>query len=205
MEDKKLLRLLHKDPNAGMKQLLKQYAGLVYAVVKGRLKGSYCVSSDIEDCVADVFSKFYTDLSGYDPALSSIKSYLGVMARNHAANVAKRRNLEASISLDDEAFFLQIADETVADESAEEELRGKVIEAVEGLGEPDSSIIFRKKLSALIRSWGSKCNLLLSGDFLDSKRRSHRGSDFNSASSLRRSSSLNATLYKTRFLLSEYA
>ena len=144
MEDKKLLRLLHKDPNAGMKQLLKQYAGLVYAVVKGRLNGSYCVSSDIEDCVADVFSKFYTDLSGYDPALSSIKSYLGVMARNHAANVAKRRNLEASISLDDEASFLQIADETVADESAEEELRGKVIEAVEGLGEPDSSIIFRK-------------------------------------------------------------
>ena len=37
MEDKKLLRLLHKDPNAGMEQLLNQYTGLVYTVVKSKL------------------------------------------------------------------------------------------------------------------------------------------------------------------------
>ena len=53
MEDTKLLRLLHKDPNAGMEQLMNQYAGLVYAVVRGRLADSLYVSSDIEDCVAD--------------------------------------------------------------------------------------------------------------------------------------------------------
>ena len=58
MEDNKLLRLLHKDPNAGMEQLMNQYTGLVYAVVKSKLDDSYYVSSDIEDCVADVFSKF---------------------------------------------------------------------------------------------------------------------------------------------------
>ena len=73
MEDKKLLRLLHKDPNAGMEQLLNQYTGLVYAVVKSKLDGSFYVSSDLEDCVADVFSKFYTELADYDPAKSSIK------------------------------------------------------------------------------------------------------------------------------------
>ena len=37
MEDNKLLRLLHKDPNAGMEQLMNQYTGLVYAVVKSKL------------------------------------------------------------------------------------------------------------------------------------------------------------------------
>lgn len=31
MEDNKLLRLLHKDPNAGMEQLMNQYTGLVYS------------------------------------------------------------------------------------------------------------------------------------------------------------------------------
>lgn len=67
MEDNKLLRLLHKDPNAGMEQLMNQYTGLVYAVVKSKLDDSYYVSSDIEDCVADVFSKFYAELSDYDP------------------------------------------------------------------------------------------------------------------------------------------
>ena len=145
MEDKRLLRLLHKDPNAGMEQLMNQYTGLVYAVVKCKLESSYYVSSDIEDCVADVFSKFYTELSDYDPTISSIKSYLCVIARNHAINVAKRRALSESISLDDEEFLLEIADDvTIDSELSEEELRCEVIKAVEALGEPDSSIIFRK-------------------------------------------------------------
>ena len=145
MEDNKLLRLLHKDPNAGMEQLMNQYTGLVYAVVKSKLDDSYYVSSDIEDCVADVFSKFYTELADYDPAKSSIKSFLCVIARNHAINIAKKRSLEGGISLDDEQALLQIADDVMIDsELADEELRREVIRAVEDLGEPDSSIIFRK-------------------------------------------------------------
>ena len=145
MEDKKLLRLLHKDPNAGMEQLLNQYTGLIYAVVKSKLDGSYYVSSDLEDCVADVFSKFYTELANYDPAKSSIKAYLCVMARNQAINVAKKRSLEGGISLDDEQSPLQIADDVMIDsELVDEELRHEVIRAIEDLGEPDSSIIFRK-------------------------------------------------------------
>ena len=43
MEDNKLLRLLHKDPNAGMEQLMNQYTGLVYAVVRSKLDGSYYI------------------------------------------------------------------------------------------------------------------------------------------------------------------
>ena len=145
MEDNKLLRLLHKDPNAGMEQLLNQYTGLVYAVVKSKLDDSYYVSSDIEDCVTDVFSKFYAELSDYDSKISSIKTYLCVIARNHAINVAKKRSLEGGISLDDEQSLLQIADDVMIDsELADEELRREVIRAVEDLGEPDSSIIFRK-------------------------------------------------------------
>ena len=146
MEDNKLLRLMHKDPNAGMEQLMNQYTGLVYAIVKGILTDSYYVSSDIEDCVADVFSKFYFELSYYDPKLSSIKSYLCVIARTHAINVAKRRSCQqGAISLDTEESFLQIADDILIDNEFEEaELRREVIKAVENLGEPDSNIIFRK-------------------------------------------------------------
>lgn len=145
MEDNKLLRLLHKDPSAGMEQLMNQYTGLVYAVVKSKLDDSFYVSSDIEDCVADVFSKFYAELSDYDPKISSIKTYLCVIARNQAINVSKRRSLEGGISLDDEQSLLQVADDVLIDsELADDELRREVIKAVEDLGEPDSSIIFRK-------------------------------------------------------------
>lgn len=145
MEDKKLLRLLHKDPDAGMEQLMNQYTGLVYAVVKGRLADSYYVSSDIEDCVADVFSKFYLQLTDYEPSISSIKSYLCVMGRNQAINISKKRSLEGGISLDDEESFLQVAgDGTLDDTLADEEFGREVIKAIANLGEPDSAILFRK-------------------------------------------------------------
>ena len=145
MEDNKLLRLLHKDPNAGMEQLMNQYTGLVYAVVKNRLDDSYYLSSDIEDCAADVFIKFYNELSDYDPSISSIKTYLCVIARNHAINIAKKRSLEGGISLDDTDSFHELADDLMIDSSlAEDELRRELIRAVEELGTPDSSIIFRK-------------------------------------------------------------
>ena len=140
-----MIRLLDKDPSTGMDALIDQYAGLVYAVVRGKLADYHYVSTDIEDCVADVFSKFYVELSGYDPAMSSIKSYLCVIARNLAINVAKRRALTESLSLDGDDAVLQIADDEFSSEKLdEEELRREVIRAVEALGEPDSSILFRK-------------------------------------------------------------
>jgi len=107
---------------------------------------SYHISSDIEDCVADVFAKFYTELSGYDSGRSSIRSYLCVIARNHAINVSKKRSLEqGAVSLDDDETVLQVADGVLIDsELAADELRREVIKAVENLGKPDSSIIFRK-------------------------------------------------------------
>lgn len=146
MDDCKLLRLLHKDPSAGMEQLMNQYAGLVYAVVKGKLSQSLYVSSDIEDCVADVFSEFYTDLSKYAPQKSSIKSYLCVLARNNAIDILRKRDRQrGDLSLDDEESLLQIADDFAIDSKLEEDaLRREVLSAVENLGEPDCSIIFRK-------------------------------------------------------------
>lgn len=146
MEDKKLLRLLHKDPNAGMEQLMDQYAGLVYSIVKDRLTDSCYISSDIEDCVADVFSSFYLALHDYDPKRCSIRAYLCVIARNRSIDTAKRRShQQRNVSLDDHDSFLQIADDIEVEGKCDEsELRQKVIKAIKELGEPDSEIIFRK-------------------------------------------------------------
>ena len=146
MEDTKLLRLLHKDPNAGMEQLMNQYAGLVYAVVSGRLADSLYVSSDIEDCVADTFSEFFLDLQKYDPKISSIRSYLCVLARNNATDLLrKRKKQQSELSTDDSENALQLADTVdIEGEIAEDELRREVLNAIKSLGEPDSSILIRK-------------------------------------------------------------
>ena len=146
MEDSKLLRLLHKDPSKGMEQLMDQYAGLVYAVVKAQLTQSFYISSDIQDCVADVFSEFYENLSQYEPSISSIKTYLCVLARNNATDVLRKRARQRNdVSLDDSDNFLSIADDiTLESELAEKELRSAVFAAIKALGEPDVSILIRK-------------------------------------------------------------
>ena len=146
MEDSKLLRLLHKDSSVGMEQLINQYAGLVYAVVKGKLSESFCISTDIEDCVADVFCEFYAGLEKYDESRSSIKSYLCVLARYKAIDVARKRGRQQCIaSLDDKDSLLQVADGVMLEaDFVDDELRREVLNAVKELGEPDSSIIIRK-------------------------------------------------------------
>ena len=145
MEDKKLLRLLRKDPNAGMEQLIDQYAGLVYTVVKGKLSDYHCISSDIEDCVADVFSNFYMNLSDYDPSIASIRSYLCVIARNHAINVIKKRSRQEDPSLYEVALLVKNSEEEPLDSILiEDERCSEVMKAIEALGEPDRSILFRK-------------------------------------------------------------
>ena len=146
MDDKKLLKLLHKDPNAAMEQLINQYASIVYAVVKGKLRLSCYASSDIEDCVADVFSEFSLDISKYDPKKSNIKSYLCVLARNNAIDILRKRDKQRDeLSLDIEYNILQISDDfEIESEIEEKELLYEVIDAIKNLGEPDASIIFRK-------------------------------------------------------------
>lgn len=96
--------------------------------------------------MADVFSEFYTELAKYDPNVSSIKSYLCVLARNHAIDIVRKRERQRSdVSLNDEDSLLQISDNiTIDNEIAEEELRREVFSRVKALGEPDSSIIIRK-------------------------------------------------------------
>ena len=146
MDDKSLLDLIKKDPSAGMDRLMNDYAGLVYATVRGRLAGSGCVSSDAEDCVADTFSEFYASVSRFDPRRSSIKTYLCVMARNNAADILRKRGRQAGeLSLDDDELLFEIPDGSSPDSDlARREQRRRVIDAVDALGEPDASIIFRK-------------------------------------------------------------
>ncbi len=146
MNDAKMLELLHKDPNKGMSVLMDKYAGLIYATVKHVLADFECDSSEIEDCVAEVFSEFYFDCSAFDPQKSSLKNYLCRIAKNNAIDLLRKKQKQGDrVDIDNEDFPIQIPDGTNLEESVlKEELLREVFSAIEALGEPDSSIIFRK-------------------------------------------------------------
>ncbi|MBR0135399.1 MAG: sigma-70 family RNA polymerase sigma factor [Clostridia bacterium] len=145
MKDSKLLLLIEKDREKGMKYLIEEYSGLVFAVVRARLGRSAFSEPDIEDCVYETFAEFYLDLEKYDPKRSSIKSWLCVIARNNCADAARKKKSSAGlISLDDEKLIEVEDDFSLEGEFIERSQREELLRAVKDLGEPDSQILIRK-------------------------------------------------------------
>ena len=66
MTDQKLLKLIKTDPDAGTEQLIKQYSGFVFALARG-IMADTCDSSEIEDCVAEVFIRFQRKAASFSP------------------------------------------------------------------------------------------------------------------------------------------
>ena len=141
MDDGAIIDLLYTDKNKGMEQILKKYTGFVFAIVKSRL-GGICDSSETEDCVSDVFIRFSESFDKYDPQKSSLKTYLGVLAKNLASNAA--RDKAVTLPLDGDGMIDVPDTYNVEDEAAEKELVKTVIGQIKLLGKPDSEIIFRK-------------------------------------------------------------
>ncbi len=138
MQDDELIKLLKKKPEKGMKQLTQQYAGLLYAVVKGKLgeRGAYI----IEDCIADVFSDFYINLEQYDKNRCSLRTWLCVAAKNKAIDILRKSKSE-TVFLDE----AEVSDENTPEGDFEEkETRLALIGKINEMGEPDRSIMIRK-------------------------------------------------------------
>ena len=146
MTDIQLIGLLKSDPDRGIGKLIDLYSGLVYSVIRGRLEGTSYISSDIDDLVADTFSKFYLELKSFEPTKSSIKSYLCVIARNNAVDLIRKLRIKnGCVELDNDETFVQISDMLYFNDSQSDgEIIKAVFEEISNLPEPDRSILFRK-------------------------------------------------------------
>ena len=147
MEDAQLYELLSSRPDEGMRQLMRQYTGLVCAVIRARFAGFRTLSTDVEDCAADTFSNFWLGFSGYSPGKAAIRTYLAAIARNCAADYLQRNRLyqlQNDPTEDENSDPLLCLPDGSAEETEEQELRRKVLAAVEALAEPDRSLVFRK-------------------------------------------------------------
>lgn len=146
MQDDELINILKTDPNTGMALLMKQYAGLVYAIVNSKLAGQIFCEADIEHCVADTFSEFYCDLDKYNQTTGSIKSWLCVIAKHNALDCLRRHYKEAgTLSLDEEGAPEPYDDGfTVEEALVTKEFRRELLREIKALGEPDCTILLRK-------------------------------------------------------------
>jgi len=145
MQDEKLIGLLRSDPERGMEQLVKQYCGLVYAVIRGKLLPDIFSEADVDHCVGDTFSEFYCGLDRYSPQRGSIRSWLCVMAKNNALDRLRSHCREAgNVSLDGEGMVELPDDFSLEVDFENREQRRELLLAVKALPDPDREILLRK-------------------------------------------------------------
>lgn len=94
-DDQRLIKLINKNPQEGLKQAIELYGGAVSTICRNilfDLDDSY-----VQDAVSDSFLKLWKNAKNYNPEKgTSLKSYIYAIARNTARD--KRRSLGKGLS-----------------------------------------------------------------------------------------------------------
>lgn len=140
MNDEKLMGLLARDPDRGMRLVVEKYSGLVYSIVRARLRSNSFGETDVEECVADTFSELYLDRDKFDPSRGSLKAWTAKLALHNAFDrLRKARREDGLVPIEDAADALFTEPELEKRFEREE-----LIRSIEKLSKPDREIIVRK-------------------------------------------------------------
>lgn len=138
-------KLIRENKDKAHRKLFDEYFNYVYTVVYNKLR-SIASREDIDECVSDVFSDVY---SCYDMDIElegDIKGFIGTIASRKSISYYHRlrnKNL-CSIFIEDSSIIIFPSDDDVAKTAEQSELRRILLELIDSLGEPDSSIIIQK-------------------------------------------------------------
>ncbi len=135
MEEQKLLELLQNHPEKGLQQMMKQYTGICYSIVKQRLADFS--QQEIEECVSDIFVDIFNGREHISLQKGSIKTYICVIARRKAAQRYKKLIEKQSLPLTEEL-------QSPKNEYEQIENRSILLKCIQDLGEPDSHIFIMK-------------------------------------------------------------
>ncbi|MBQ8210203.1 MAG: sigma-70 family RNA polymerase sigma factor [Clostridia bacterium] len=141
MTQEELLQLIKSDTEKGMQAILKQYSALVYKIAWSKLS-SVCTAQDIEETVSDIFIEFYKRIEVIDLTKGSLTSFIMLLAQ--------RRSVDAFRKFTRQQYMYSLVENTVAESELTEDTilrnedRQALFDSILELGEPDSTIIFRK-------------------------------------------------------------
>lgn len=142
MTQEELLTLMQTSPEKGLQAVTAQYAALVYKVVWGKLS-SVCASEDIEETVSDVFLEFYKKFTCVDLSKGSLATFLTTLAQRRAVDVfrkiVRQKQIDDMLSKDTQELSFRTDDTVLKNEE-----RKILLDSILRLGEPDSTIIYRK-------------------------------------------------------------
>ena len=142
MTQEEILMLMKSDTNKGMHIVTNQFAALVYKTVWGKLN-SVCSAEDIEEVVSDVFLEFYKKHGTVDLSKGSLSTFFITLAQRKAVDIFRKQLRQQNIA---KVLSGQNEDITFYTENSvlKSEERELILNCILKLGEPDSTIIYRK-------------------------------------------------------------
>lgn len=136
MNDAKALRALQKGSEDALTWIIERYSAYVYTVAF-HIVGQSMSSADAEEVAADVFAALWNHAESIKP--SSLKSWLGTVARNTAKN--KLRTAGETLPLEDDVLILET--DSAEEALLRQEQKRLVREAVFAMPDPDRDIFLR--------------------------------------------------------------
>jgi RNA polymerase sigma-70 factor (ECF subfamily) len=137
--------LYKKSRDRACDALFESYCDYVYAIVHSKIR-SVASIEDIEECVSDIFAEVFFGYDSEKDHSCDMKGYIGTVAKRRAINAFHSLTLRSGRTADDsEEVFGTISDETdIEADSDRSETRDILIQKINELGEPDSTIILQK-------------------------------------------------------------
>lgn len=137
MRDELILRKIRAGDPAALEQLMDRYIPYVSAVAWNILRTAM-TKEDAEEVVSDVFLAAWNQAEEIYP--STVKAWLGAVARNKAKN--KLRSMGRELPLEED--ILEIPDEQTPVTTAERKEEQRLVrDAIDRLGQPDREIFLR--------------------------------------------------------------
>ncbi len=145
MTGREYVTLLKKSPHKAHQALFDEYCNYVSVIVCNKLR-SCGGREDIEECVSDIFAAVYFNLNSDSKYSGELKGYIGTVAKHKAIDKFRSLSVKSSRRADiNENDFNKINDGYDLEEETERsELQNILLDKIEELGEPDSTIIIQK-------------------------------------------------------------
>jgi len=141
MNEKEIKQAMRQSKSDGFRAMFDEYWNYAYTIVYNTLRG-VASRSDIEDCTADVLSD--VALSYNADREGSLKAYIGTSAKRRAIDMKRSLSSKKNVPLDDESSPEFPSDIDIEAKAESSSISAILLNKIEELGEPDSSIIIQK-------------------------------------------------------------
>lgn len=142
MTDSEFRTFMLKSAENAHRRLFDEYSGYVYSICANKLKDCG-TKEDIEECLSDSFAAIFRYFDNKSNRNGDLKGIVGTITKRNAIDYFRRLSgkIGRTVSVDDEDFPKLPSDIRIDNEAERAEIRGIILDCIDRLGEPDSSII----------------------------------------------------------------